>query len=120
MNLWNCTLFLLIIFAFFSKPVIAKDHYAAFNYQRSNGFPGNKVYCLFQDSHNYIWMGTENGLVRFNGYEFKTYTIQDGLPDNEVLSITEDKSGKLWLSTFSNELCICRAEKSIAAAMIHC
>lgn len=105
MNLRPCTSFLLIIFAFFSGPVIAKDHYAAFNYQRSNGFPGNKVYCLFQDSRGYIWMGTENGLVRFNGYEFKTYTINDGLPDNEVLGINEDKTGRLWILTFSNEIC---------------
>lgn len=82
------------------------DHYKAFNYLRTNGLPGDVVYNLYQDSHDYIWMGTENGLACFNGYEFKTYTITDGLPDNEIIKIKEDRrSGKLWLIPFSNEVC---------------
>lgn len=98
--------FLLLIFltAFFRpEPVAAR--YTSFNYQRSNGFPGNKVYCLFQDKQGYIWMGTENGLVSYNGYEFKTYTTRDGLPDNEVLFLNEDKQGRLWIITFTTEVC---------------
>lgn len=97
---------LLLIF-FFSvlTPDPARARYAVFNYQRSNGFPGNKIYSIYQDAHHYIWIGTENGLVRFNGYAFKTYTAADGLPDNEVLAINEDPAGRLWISTFSQELC---------------
>ncbi|HEU4606898.1 MAG TPA: two-component regulator propeller domain-containing protein, partial [Chitinophagaceae bacterium] len=99
------TALLSLLFAAAGYPTAATDNYKAFNYQRTNGLPGNKVYCIYQDTRDYIWMGTENGLVSFNGHEFRTYTVKDGLPDNEVLSINEDRSGKLWLTTFSNEIC---------------
>jgi hypothetical protein len=79
--------------------------YSITHFDRSNGFPGNKIYYAFQDSRNYIWMGTENGLVSYNGYEFKTYTMSEGLPDNDVFRINEDALGRLWIITFSNELC---------------
>ncbi len=90
--------FLLVVHAF-------GRNYAVVNYQRSNGFPSNKVYGLWQDAQGYIWAGTENGLVSFNGYAFKTYTTKDGLPDNEVFGFKEDRMGRLWILTFSNELC---------------
>lgn len=89
----------------------AKGHYTAFHYERANGFPGNRVYHVFQDRRGYIWMGTDNGLVCFNGYEFKTYTTRDGLPGNEVFNFVEDSSGRLWLGAFSNELSYWREGK---------
>lgn len=101
---YTITFFLLFI-ACLLLSFTAADQYKAFNYKRANGLPGNKVYYLYQDSRNYIWMATENGLVYFNGYEFKTYTVKDGLPDNEIIYINEDRSGKLWLVPFSNEVC---------------
>lgn len=96
--------FLCLLFLGICLPVFAQN-YTAVNYQRSTGFPGNKVYSLYQDSYNYIWAGTENGLVSFNGYEFKAYTTKDGLPNSEVLGMKEDRWGRLWILTFSNELC---------------
>lgn len=98
-------LYLLFFVALF-RPFTVAGEYKAFNYHRTNGLPGNKVYHLYQDSRDYIWIGTENGLVSFNGHEFKTYTVKDGLPDNEIMGIKEDRrSGKLWLTPFSNEVC---------------
>lgn len=74
------------------------------NYQFEQGFKASNGYCLFQDSKGYIWIGSENGLMRFNGYEFKTYTTRDGLPDNEILNIAEDRDGRLWLSPYTNAI----------------
>lgn len=96
---------LTLLFVAALNPAWATTDYTAFNYNRTNGFPGNKIYCNYQDAKGYIWIGTENGLVSFNGYAFRSYTIRDGLPDNEVLTVSEDASGKLWVLTFSNELC---------------
>lgn len=78
--------------------------YSITNFDRGKGFPGENVYHVFQDSRNYIWAGTENGLVSYNGYEFKTYTTKEGLPDNDVFRINEDARGRLWIITFSSEM----------------
>ena len=50
-----------------------------------DGLSQNTVYEVFQDSRGYIWMGTQGGLDRFNGYEFKQYEHES----NDSLSITE-------------------------------
>lgn len=78
-------------------------HYRHFT--TANGLPSNKVYCSFQDSRGFIWLGTDNGLVRYNGSEFKVFTADNGLPDNEVFSIGEDQMGKLWIICFKQAPC---------------
>ena len=57
-----------------------------------------------QDSRGYIWFYTEKGIACFDGYEFKTYTVQDGLPTNDIFYLTEDSHGRLWLHCFADEL----------------
>ncbi|HNR20715.1 MAG TPA: histidine kinase [Bacteroidia bacterium] len=75
------------------------------NYTTYDGLPSQVTYCVMQDSKGFIWIGTENGLCRFDGRNFKTYTTDDGLPDNEVLKIAEDKLGRLWLTLFNGGAC---------------
>lgn len=79
--------------------------YNVINYRREQGFAATTAYSIYQDSKGYLWIGTENGLMRFNGHDFKIYTTRDGLPDNEILHITEDKQGRLWLLPFTNAVC---------------
>ena len=63
-----------------------------------DGLSSMQVYSILQDKDGYIWMGTEAGLSRFDGYKFKTYTIRDGLPSNDVLNVYEDSQGRIWLN----------------------
>ena len=41
-----------------------------------DGLPQNMVDCLLQDSHGFIWIGTWNGLCRYNGYDFEILILQ--------------------------------------------
>lgn len=66
-----------------------------------DGLPSNVIYCGLQDTEGYHWLGTDRGLVRFDGARFKTYGIADGLPDPEVFVLYEDSQQRLWASTFS-------------------
>lgn len=75
------------------------------HYTTYDGLASQVTYCVMQDSKGFIWIGTENGLCRFDGREFKTFTTDDGLPDNEVLQITEDKTNRLWLTLFNGGAC---------------
>ena len=66
-----------------------------------NGLPSNKAYSIAQSSAGYIWIGTDRGVVRWDGRNFKTYTTADGLPDNEVLHVFDDDYGRIWINCFN-------------------
>jgi ligand-binding sensor domain-containing protein len=84
---------------------LAAQEYNITNYRWERGFAATTGYILFQDSKGYIWIGSENGLMRYNGYDFKMYTTRDGLPDNEILGIAEDQQGRIWFLPFANSIC---------------
>jgi ligand-binding sensor domain-containing protein len=73
----------------------SQTHYLHFTIKE--GLPSNKVYCAIQDASGFMWFGTDNGLVRYNGSEFKTFTVKDGLPDNDIYSVFEDAQNRLWV-----------------------
>jgi signal transduction histidine kinase/ligand-binding sensor domain-containing protein/CheY-like chemotaxis protein/AraC-like DNA-binding protein len=61
----------------------------------------NDVFTLHFAENGLLWIGTMNGLLRYNVKDesFKHYLISDGLPDNAVRSINEDRKGNLWMGT---------------------
>jgi hypothetical protein len=60
---------------------------------------------MCQDRDGFIWFATNNGLSRFNGKNFKIFTVNDGLPDNEILKVYADSLGRVWIASFKNEVC---------------
>ena len=58
---------------------------------------------IYQDSKGYIWIGTDDGLNRYNGYEFKHYNHDEynknSIANNYICDIAEDKNGYIWVST---------------------
>ena len=58
------------------------------------------VRAIVQDKQGFIWIGTEDGLNRYDGYEFKAYKKKNsGLSDNLIRSLTIDGRGVLWVGT---------------------
>lgn len=99
---------ILILFWFLSIPALVGAQALVPVYQQfteQNGLPSNYLNCLFQDSKGFIWIGSDKGLTRFDGINFKTYTTDDGLSGNMILDIEEDASGNLWIGTFERGLC---------------
>jgi len=66
------------------------------NYGIKQGLSEQKVYTLLQDSKDYIWLGTANGLSRFDGKKFENFTSHDSLSNGGVKCITEDSLGYIW------------------------
>jgi signal transduction histidine kinase/ligand-binding sensor domain-containing protein len=70
-----------------------------------NGLPENMINVLMQDKLGYIWIGTQNGLVRYDGYQVKVYTlgseIKNESKDYGISEVVEDKKGVLWVLTRS-------------------
>jgi len=71
-------------------------------YFSSDGLPDNRVRNLFQDSKGYLWVGTMNGLCRFDGYGFRKYYKNDSrysISGNWVHAIAEDQNSDLYIGT---------------------
>ncbi len=68
-----------------------------------DGLPQSSVEALYQDSKGYIWAGTNDGLSRYNGYDFKVYKSSNdsdnSIANNYILHINEDKNGNIWVGT---------------------
>lgn len=73
------------------------------NYSINEGLSQSVANCIFQDSQGYIWIGTQNGLNRFNGETFDVYstnpTDTTSISNNWIYAITEDNKGNLWIGT---------------------
>jgi signal transduction histidine kinase/ligand-binding sensor domain-containing protein/DNA-binding response OmpR family regulator len=67
------------------------------------GLSSNDVNCLIQDKFGFIWIGTDNGLNRFDGTEFKIFRNKqndsNSISDNGIWSLYEDRSGNIWIGT---------------------
>lgn len=72
-----------------------------YHFNVRNGLPSNRIYSITQSAAGYIWIGTDRGVVRWDGRSFKTYTTADGLPDNEVLYVFDDDYGRIWINCFN-------------------
>lgn len=77
------------------------------NLSTRDGLPSNVVATVAQDTHNYIWIGTDNGLARYDGYVFKTFRSADNphsLPENGICTLLAD-GDSLWVGTWKG---LCR------------
>lgn len=76
---------------------------AAISFDASDGLNASETYDLLQDRQGFIWIATDNGVCRFNGYEFESFGPKQGLLHTTVLSMFEDHHGKIWMSTLSGD-----------------
>ena len=76
------------------------------NFTIEDGLPSNECHDILQDSTGYIWIATDRGLVRYDGYEFKTYGVPEGLTDISCLDIEFDQEQNIWINTLSGRIFI--------------
>ena len=70
------------------------------------GLPQNSIQALLQTRDGYLWIGTQEGLVRFNGVDFKVFdkANTEEIRHNDVRVLYEDRDGFLWVGTFGGGL----------------
>ena len=68
-----------------------------------DGLPESSVLCILQDHFGFLWLGTQNGLVKYDGYSMVVYQSEPDNPrsisDNYIESLYEDHAGTLWAGT---------------------
>lgn len=72
-------------------------------YNALNGLKTNSVYGITQDKKGFLWLGTDNGLVRFDGFDFKLYT-NTAMAGSAITSPQEDAFGRIWCMNFYNQV----------------
>ncbi len=65
-----------------------------------DGLSNKSVTSVLQTRNGYLWVGTANGLNRYNGYTFYEYNRQNGLSSGRINCLYEDTNGKLWIGTW--------------------
>ena len=85
-----------------SVDVLANDKIFT-NKTVKSGLSQGTIFDMFQDSDGYIWIGTSDGLNRYNGYEYKKYyknvEKENSIVSNNIYTITEDNNKNLWIGT---------------------
>ena len=68
-----------------------------------NGLSQNTVTCIYQDKRGFLWIGTQDGLNKYDGYQFKHYKHNpadtNSISDQFITAICEDGKGELWVGT---------------------
>ncbi len=73
-------------------------------YDSSVGLPQNYIYSIVQDLNGYLWIGTGQGLVKFDGFKFEVFTVNDSLASDGVEKLYLAKSGLLWVGHNNGDL----------------
>lgn len=83
------------------EPSTTLANYSRQSWAMENGLPQNTIQALAQTQDGFLWLGTEAGLVRFDGVEFQTYdhNSSPALPGNDIRALLATKDGALWIGT---------------------
>ena len=97
---------LLLISLIITTNIVYVSAYTNINFKNitsEDGLSQGTVETIIQDDKGYIWLGTNDGLCRYNGYEFKIYKhdeeSKNSITNNYIVDIKQDKSGNIWVGT---------------------
>lgn len=96
-----------VILQIWVSPVHALNPHKSFEEYRQHvwdteaGLPHNTITAILQSHTGYLWLGTYEGLVRFDGFKFKVFKHQThhNFKNNDVTTLYEDATGTLWIGT---------------------
>src|SRR6185436_1537565 len=107
----NIFLIVTIFFCFLQKTKAQRFNFSFEQFTTDNGLSHESIIGIVKDKDGFIWLGTANGLNRFDGVSFKVFqnnpATDQSIPGNYIAGITLDKKGFLWVATNSG---LCRID----------
>lgn len=100
-----------LFFVGFTSVVSAQGNRISWEYNYDhfgieNGLPSSESYQVYQDRSGLLWVLTDRGVVRYDGFEFHKYTVENGLADNVNFRIAEDPNGGVWFVGYNGLLSV--------------
>lgn len=83
------------------------------NWTTRNGLPQDHVRAIARTQDGFLWLATDAGLARFDGFEFKTYGLREGLGAVAVMSLSAARDGTLWAGTMGGGVSALRDGKVV-------
>lgn len=83
-----------------SSLIITAQYKPAKNYTTANGLPNNAVRSLFLDQNYDVWIGTENGICKFENGTFSTLELPKKITNNSCWDINQDSEGNMWFASY--------------------
>jgi len=97
---------LIVLLLLISVAVSAQYRSSFEHFTVEDGLANNSVRSIFQDREGYLWFGTLNGLSRYDGQQFKTFTFTPGdstsISNHKIRDIFQDGAGYLWVTTYND------------------
>jgi signal transduction histidine kinase/ligand-binding sensor domain-containing protein/CheY-like chemotaxis protein len=82
------------------NPKTLISQYSANRWSTSDGLPQTSVFAVAQTADGYIWLATEEGVVRFDGVRFTVFdTTNSALTDSSIIALLASRDGALWIQT---------------------
>lgn len=105
MRSWFLVCFLILagVLSWAGKVTAQSSDYQFSRYNAEKGLSHNQVNCFLKDSRGFVWVGTADGLNRFDGYSFRVFkhnpADSTSIADHFINSIFEDPEGYIWINT---------------------
>ncbi|HTB85869.1 MAG TPA: two-component regulator propeller domain-containing protein [Candidatus Sulfotelmatobacter sp.] len=92
------------------QPAAADVPFDVTAWSTADGLPQSSVIALTQTRDGWLWLGTLNGLARFDGDAFTPFNVNNtpGLPSDRIVFLFEDSHANLWVGTDDGGLCVLR------------
>ena len=93
-------LFVIFCYSFLPKQAKSQMHWnGTMVYQQSDGISQSLINTVIQGRNGFLWMASQNGLVRFDGFRYDVvFASERGLTDNKIFDVAEDEEGNLWVT----------------------
>ena len=99
-----CFICCFLLFTYFFSPFCRAAQDVKFQHLTlREGLPNESIHCIIKDSQGFMWFGSDDGLIRYDGYHYRVFRHDPDDPrtisGNGVYALYEDKDGFIWIGT---------------------
>jgi len=105
------TTLVLFLLLYFSGSLIANSNLTYYTLTIDDGLPSETVWTSLQDTLGYVWLGTANGLCRYDGKNIEVFKTKNGLTGNSVTSLTLDLDNNIVAGCYQKGINIIKYDK---------